>query len=193
MDRPAGDRAGGGVEHVHQATDMGEIARRLRQLIVASDEYRRTMASAIEVSTTEAAVLGQLLHEGPLTPTLVAARAGLTAGSATSLIDRLATAGLVERTPHPDDRRRVLVELTPRGLSAIETMFALFASDIDEALGRIGPRLVDDVELRGSLADLLSEMAASLRSHATNAGRLRTTLEEATAESPDSSGGNLGA
>lgn len=52
---------------------MRDVAEHLRALIVASDDYRRTMATAVDVSTTEVAVLGQLLHEGALTPTLIAA------------------------------------------------------------------------------------------------------------------------
>jgi DNA-binding MarR family transcriptional regulator len=158
---------------------MRDVAEHLRALIVASDDYRRTMAAGVDVSTTEAAVLGQLLHEGALTPTLIAGRTGLTAGSATSLIDRLVSAGLVERTPHPDDRRRVLVDLTVRGRSAIETMFALFASDLDDAVRRVEPRLARDPELRRMLTELLHEMAASLRARADDQHRVRTALGSA--------------
>jgi DNA-binding MarR family transcriptional regulator len=161
---------------------MRDVAEHLRALIVASDDYRRTMAAGIDVSTTEAAVLGQLLHEGALTPTLIAARTGLTAGSATSLIDRLVSAGLVERTPHPDDRRRVLVDLTARGRSAIETMFALFASDLDDAVRRVEPRLARDPEPRRTLTELLHEMAMSLRSRADDASGVRDVLGPPTTE-----------
>jgi DNA-binding MarR family transcriptional regulator len=155
-----------------------DVAQHLRALIVASDDYRRTMATGAGVSTTEAAVLGQLLHEGPLTPTFIAERTGLTAGSATSLIDRLVSAGLVERTPHPDDRRRVLVGLTAPGRSAIETMFSLFTADLDDAVRRVGPRLARDPELRRTLTDLLHEMATSLRARADDEQGVRAALDE---------------
>lgn len=44
----------------------------------------------------------------------------LASGSTTNRIDRLETAGLIRRTDDPDDRRGVLVELTPLGLRRVE-------------------------------------------------------------------------
>ncbi len=160
---------------------MDEVARHLRELIVASDTYRRAMADGVDISTNEAAVLGELLHRGALTPTHIGARTGLTAASATALIDRLEAADLVERSAHPDDRRRVLVDLTARGRAAIETMFSLFTADLGEALWRVRPELADDPELRESLAELLRAMAASLHSRATDSARIRSTIDAATA------------
>lgn len=51
----------------------------------------------------------------PLTPAELADRTGVTRATITGLIDTLERAGLVTRTPHPDDRRMMSVELTPRG------------------------------------------------------------------------------
>lgn len=92
------------------------------------------------------------------------------------------SAGLVERTPHPDDRRRVLVNLTARGRSASETMFALFASDLDNAVRRVEPRLACDPELRRTLTELLHEMATSLRARAEDAPGVRDVLGTPTTE-----------
>ena len=166
---------------------MRDVAEHLRALIVASDDYRRTMATGVGVSTTEAAVLGQLLHEGALTPTRIAERSGLTAGSTTTLIDRLVSAGLVERTPHPEDRRRVLVGLTAPGRAAIETMFSLFTSDLDDAVRRVAPRLAGDPELRRTLTELLHEMATSLRARADDEQGVRSALAAAAASAPSGS------
>lgn len=44
----------------------------------------------------------------------------LTPGTVSARIDRLVTDGLVEREARPDDRRTVLVRLTPRGVAAFE-------------------------------------------------------------------------
>lgn len=40
--------------------------------------------------------------------------------SVTNAVDRLEAAGLVVRTPHPDDRRSTLVEITPEGSALAE-------------------------------------------------------------------------
>jgi DNA-binding MarR family transcriptional regulator len=158
---------------------MREVARHLRELIVATDDYRRAMAAGIDISTNEASVLGELLHEGAQSPTSIATRTGLTAGSATTLIDRLVSAGLVTRTPHPDDGRRVLVDLSTRGRVAIETMFSLFASTLEDALSRAAPHLADDPELRRSFTGLFHEMATSLRTHAGDPARIRASIDAA--------------
>ena len=50
------------------------------------------------------------------TPTAIATVLGRTTGGMTLALDRLEAAGWVRRAPHPDDRRRILVELTPDGL-----------------------------------------------------------------------------
>jgi DNA-binding MarR family transcriptional regulator len=158
---------------------MREVAHHLRELIVATDDYRRAMAAGVDISTNEAAVLGELLHEGDLTPTQIAGRTGLTAGSTTTLIDRLVSAGLVERSGHPEDRRRVLVGLTPEGRSAIETMFSLFATDLENALSRADPDLAADSQRRDSLVELFRAMATSLRARAADPARIRSSVRAA--------------
>jgi DNA-binding MarR family transcriptional regulator len=44
----------------------------------------------------------------------LATAARLTTGAITAVLDRLERAGLVRRVPDPADRRRVLVEVTPK-------------------------------------------------------------------------------
>src|SRR5262245_28946382 len=51
----------------------------------------------------------------PLTPAELAERTGVTRATITGLVDTLERAGLVTRTPHPEDRRMMSVELTKRG------------------------------------------------------------------------------
>ncbi len=53
--------------------------------------------------------------EMPLTPAELAERTGVTRATITGLVDTLENAGLVTRTPHPDDRRMMSVGLTKRG------------------------------------------------------------------------------
>ncbi|HEY2192905.1 MAG TPA: MarR family winged helix-turn-helix transcriptional regulator, partial [Actinomycetospora sp.] len=127
----------------------------------------------------EADVLGELLHQGDVTPTQIAARTGLTAGSATTLIDRLVSAGLVARAAHPEDGRRILVGLTPRGRSAIDTMFSLFAADLENALSQADPALATDSQRRDSLTELLRAMASSLRARAADPARIQSSVRAA--------------
>lgn len=59
-------------------------------------------------------------HGGPLSPGEVADRLLLTPASITSLLDTLERRGLVTRTPDPQDRRRVLVEITEAGRAVVD-------------------------------------------------------------------------
>src|SRR6266702_7100808 len=54
-----------------------------------------------------------VLEEGPVTATSLAAACGVSSNALTTVVDRLAARGLVQRIRDPDDRRRVLVSLTP--------------------------------------------------------------------------------
>ncbi|GAA4880485.1 MarR family winged helix-turn-helix transcriptional regulator [Actinomycetospora straminea] len=170
---------------------MHELARRVRELIVATDSYRRTMAAAVGVSTTEAAVLGHLLHDGPQSPSVVAARAGFSPAAATSLLDRLEQADLVSRRAHPRDRRRLLVELTPRGRAAITSIFSMFSDDLRHALEHADPRLVADPELREAVTELISAMAAALRTRAGDASGVTRAVTEAVAGSATADAGSV--
>jgi len=57
-----------------------------------------------------------------LTPTALFEAAMMSSGGMTARIDRLEKAGLVDRRPHPTDRRATLVRLTDKGFDLIETI-----------------------------------------------------------------------
>jgi len=63
-----------------------------------------------------------------MTPTALLKSVMLSSGGMTNRLDRLETAGLLFREPDPDDRRGIVVGLTPEGKTridaAIETRFA---------------------------------------------------------------------
>ena len=56
----------------------------------------------------------------------LAAEAGVTKGTLTGVLKTLERRGLVQRRPHPDDGRLVVVDLEPDGLAAIEDLFPAF-------------------------------------------------------------------
>jgi len=63
----------------------------------------------------ELAVLNALVDQDPLSQQEVARRLGIDRTTMVALIDGLEDKGLVERHPHPDDRRKNVVELTAGG------------------------------------------------------------------------------
>lgn len=65
------------------------------------------------------------LRHAPMTLSQLAAANGLDAPYTTLIVDKLESHGLVERLPHPEDRRRKLVSLTAAGQEAIATADAI--------------------------------------------------------------------
>lgn len=63
-----------------------------------------------------------LLPEEFLTPSECATMAGVTKGTITGLLDGLERQGWLERRPHPEDRRRLIIALTPLGRSRLEAL-----------------------------------------------------------------------
>jgi DNA-binding MarR family transcriptional regulator len=57
-----------------------------------------------------------------LTPAELAERTGVTRATITGLVDTLERAELVTRTPHPDDRRMMSVQITARGESLLRAI-----------------------------------------------------------------------
>jgi DNA-binding MarR family transcriptional regulator len=69
--------------------------------------------------------------------------------SAVGLVDRLEEQGLVRRMPNEDDRREVLIGLTEKGLSVLESL----ANTHREELRHMGPQLCSMLEQITNLSD----------------------------------------
>jgi MarR family transcriptional regulator, 2-MHQ and catechol-resistance regulon repressor len=56
----------------------------------------------------------------PLEPTVIAERLLVTTASVTSLLDNLEKRGLIRRLPHPEDRRKLLIDITPAAQDIVD-------------------------------------------------------------------------
>jgi DNA-binding MarR family transcriptional regulator len=70
-----------------------------------------------------------------LNPTDLMRATMLSSGGMTKRLDRLADAGLVERSPDPHDRRGTLVRLTPKGRAMIDRAIGLHIQNEARLLG----------------------------------------------------------
>jgi DNA-binding MarR family transcriptional regulator len=112
-----------GIRDVEQQlADPAQRAWVLMRQLVDQHSRHRDLAEALGFSlgAGRGKVLFQL-RAGPLTHSQLADLNQTTAPYISLVVDRLEEHGLVERRPHPDDRRRKLVSLTPAGHSAINT------------------------------------------------------------------------
>jgi len=90
--------------------------------------------SGLGLGLSDFAVLEVLLHKGPQPINAIGKRVLLTSGSITTAIDRLESKKLVHRTPHPEDQRARLVELTGSGRRVIQCAFRQHALDMEETM-----------------------------------------------------------
>src|SRR6476659_5627405 len=58
----------------------------------------------------------------PLEPSVIAERLLITTGSVTSLLDNLEKRDLIRRLPHPEDRRKLLVAITPAAQRIVDEL-----------------------------------------------------------------------
>ncbi|MFI5587815.1 MarR family winged helix-turn-helix transcriptional regulator [Amycolatopsis sp. NPDC051758] len=120
---------------------LQQAAHRLR---VAAD--RRCLAAA-GITTAQ---LGALfaIREGGLTQRELAARLGQRESAVTTMVTRLADAGLVGRSAHPREHRAVVLELTATGEDALVRV----APEIEEFNAQLREVLGDEGFLRTSEA-----------------------------------------
>jgi DNA-binding MarR family transcriptional regulator len=70
----------------------------------------------------------------PLEPSVIAARVLITTATMTSVLDTLERRGLVQRMPHPDDRRKLLVDITPDAQAILDELLpSIHASSVRSA------------------------------------------------------------
>ena len=102
------------------------------------DRFGQLNLRHLGLGLTDFVILESVLHAGPLTPSRLGDRVGLTRGSITSAVDRLAARGLVTREPNAADARSSLVKLTPIGVTVIESAWKSHAEAVEQLIER-GP------------------------------------------------------
>jgi DNA-binding MarR family transcriptional regulator len=93
------------------------------------------------------------LRERPMTLSEIAECHGIDASYATIIVDKLESLDLVERTAHPDDRRRKLVRLTPAGLEVAAKAEVILAEPPPALLAMSASDLAQLDQLLAPLAD----------------------------------------
>ena len=95
--------------------------------------HNRHTLDQYQLSPSARGVLAVVEGAGqPLEPSVIAERLVVTTGSMTSLLDNLEKRGLVRRLPHPDDRRKLLIDITPDAQAIVDELLpALHALERD--------------------------------------------------------------
>ncbi len=136
-----------------ETTAMAVFGRIYRLARIAGDEGENAYAE-FGIGRAEFDVLATLRRSGrpfELSPGALAASMMLSTGGTTARLDRLEKGGLAERRPSPEDRRSVLVRLTPKGRDVVDRAVAAGLARQQSLLSHLSPAQ------QHRLADLLRE------------------------------------
>lgn len=86
-----------------------------------------------------------LLHDQPEVASVLAERLRVSRPSVTTVADGLVARGLIERTPDPEDRRRVTHTLTTRGRDLVRHADQTVEAGLTVVMEHLGPRGARDL------------------------------------------------
>ncbi len=113
----------------------------------------------IEINPAQGRILFVLWEEGPMTIHELAKRAGLVKSTLTSTLDRLEAQGQVVRVRGDEDRRKIMIELTPKN----QAMHKLYEQVSKEMVGLFyrGFTASEIAVFESNLERILSNLARS--------------------------------
>src|SRR5210317_1505794 len=98
------------------------------------------------VSFAQFFLLGYLAKEDYLTMTDISKKMGHSTAAATGLVDRLEKLGYVQRLHAADDRRKVMVQITRKGIDLVGRLRNIIAENISEVIAAQSAGREDDIQ-----------------------------------------------
>ena len=112
------------------------------------------------VSMTQLHILHMLERHGQMPMSRLADVLDVSVSNATGLVDRMEERGLIARTRVPEDRRVVLVEISPAGLAMLDDAESLRDDLMRRVLRRIEPTHL--AAIAGAMTDLRTAVEAEV-------------------------------
>ena len=142
--------------------DIDNVLRSLRRVNLQGSFFGQTVAVRFGLSESDIETLEALMDLGATSAGRLAELTGLTSGAVTRVIDRLEQSGYVRRVPDPADRRKVIVEVVPDKVAAVQSTLNRVGAAGAEEIGRY-----TDAQL-ALISDFLTRMEQITRDEATN-------------------------
>lgn len=127
-----------------------DVCKLVHQFAQTLDVHARRVAEELGLTATQVIALRELSE--PITARELATRMFCEASNATFVLDRLEQQGLIQRRPHPTDRRAKQIVLTPAGRRR--------RAEVVERMGAQSPLTSLTGTQRESLRDLLRTLVA---------------------------------
>jgi DNA-binding MarR family transcriptional regulator len=107
------------------------VIRGAREYSIGTVLFHQLVGQLLGVNVTDMKCLDILTLRGSASPSELAEHTGLSTGATTALIDRLEKAALVERRPHPRDRRGTIVVPSKAATRQLPAMFQSLAQAME--------------------------------------------------------------
>ncbi|MGY6657298.1 MarR family winged helix-turn-helix transcriptional regulator [Amycolatopsis sp. TRM77291] len=119
------------------SSERAELIERVlggsRALLTETVMFHAAIAEQRGLSAVESKVTDYLARFGPQTPKALSQLSGLAPASITALIDRLESKRIVARKPHPEDRRKVLIEIDGAMMASAAPLWDHLVKSVREA------------------------------------------------------------
>lgn len=145
------------------ATSAELLATLVRLGTAATFEIERAMVTTFDAPQTTLNALAVIEGaEQPLTPSQISERMLVSSATMTATLDALEYRGWVRRTPNPEDRRSVLVEITADGRAVVDRLLPGIRRIEQSAFADLTPRerttmLALATKLLGALASMAED------------------------------------
>lgn len=119
---------------------MAAVSNVYRAASALRGHFERTALAPHDLTWTGWVVLWVVWIWDDVEARHVAAEAGISKGTLTGVASTLENRGLLSRRTHPQDGRRVLLSLTPKGKRLMKTLFPLFNAQETAVVAPLTPR-----------------------------------------------------
>ncbi len=163
-----------------RAVLLRRLVEAVRASQSASDVLDEAFTNFVGINRTDGRCLDVVDRHGRITAGDLAREVGLTTGAVTAVVDRMEAAGLMKRGSDPDDRRKVLIELTSEAKSLAADVYGPLAHSTRPLLESLSDQEV--LTLIGFFETgrrINLERAEAIRSRTTKTVPLRYRLEQA--------------
>jgi len=113
--------------------------------VIFEQAFQKKIAGKFkELSKNQPTVINIIGIEGEIMPSTIGKYTGMDKSSLTRMVDDLEKKGIVFRKTDPEDRRKVLVSLTEKGLNCYNDLNKITAEMADEILQFVDEKDVED-------------------------------------------------
>jgi DNA-binding MarR family transcriptional regulator len=108
-----------------------QVIRGGREYSIGAVLFHQAIGQLLDVNVTDMKCLDIMTLKGSASPSELARHTGLSTGATTAMLDRLERARLIERRPHPTDRRGTIIVLSKEAMAKLPVMFESLAKAME--------------------------------------------------------------